>query len=263
MLQLSHKLDGKHILLVGCGEVGYTRVLKLLPTGCKLTIISPDIHPELETLVDNERYEVGQIFKYLARPFEEGDLTMYGNNQIRTVEDMDKPQGFHMVFTCLPDIELSTRIYQLTKLKLGMGTLCNVADQPPLCDFYFGANVRLGDSNFGLSIMISSEGMSPRFTSLFKRELISRYGEWPIKECVEKLNEVREQVRVKSEGHLSAFPDRASLIKFRMEWLKNLTDKLGVECYKLDTSKVVALFEQMILEKDYDLDRVTDKSIIS
>ncbi|CAH01297.1 bifunctional precorrin-2 dehydrogenase/sirohydrochlorin ferrochelatase MET8 [Kluyveromyces lactis] len=263
MLQLSHKLDGRHILLVGCGEVGYTRVLKLLPTGCKLTIISPEIHPKLTDLVNNDQYQPGQIYKYLARNFEEDDLVMYGNNQVSKVEDLNKPLGFHMVFTCLPDLKLSTRIYQLTKLKLGMGTLCNVADQPPLCDFYFGANLRLGDENFGLSIMISSEGMSPRFTALFKKELLSRYGDYPIKECVGKLSEVRERVRTTSEKYLDQFDnDNAQLIKFRMEWLKALTDKMGIECYKLDTDKVIKLFEDMIKTKRFELKDVPENSIM-
>ncbi|CDO95342.1 unnamed protein product [Kluyveromyces dobzhanskii CBS 2104] len=263
MLQLSHKLDGKHVLLVGCGEVGYTRVLKLLPAGCKLTVISSDIHPKLADLVDNEVYEPGQIYRYLARPFMDEDLLMYGNNQVTKVEDLDKPCGFHMVFTCLPDLKLSTRIYQLTKMKLGVGTLCNVADQPPLCDFYFGANLRLGDDKFGLSLMISSEGMSPRFTALFKKELLSRYGDWPIKECVERLNAVRERVRTTSGKYLDIFDnDNAQLIKFRMEWLKALTDKLGVQCYKLDSNKVINLFEKMIKDKDFDLKDVPEDLLI-
>lgn len=263
MLQLSHKLEGKHVLLVGCGEVGYTRVLKLLPTKCKLTIVSPEIHPKLATLVDNEKYEVGQIYKYLARPFKEDDLVMYGNNQAQSIEDLEKPCGFHMVFTCLPDLELSRNIYQMTKLKLGTGTLCNVADQPPLCDFYFGANLRLGDEKYGLSIMISSEGMSPRFTALFKKELMKTYGEWPVKECVEKLNDVREQVRKISEEYVSAFDDdRAQLIKFRMEWLKALTDKFGTQCYRLDVKKVIALFKSMIKSKEVNLDKIPEETLI-
>lgn len=252
MLQLSHKLDDKHILLVGCGEVGYTRVLKLLPTKCKLTIVSPAIHPELEHLVDNDAYKPGQIYKYLPRTFEDDDLVMYGENRAKSLEEVRKCNdlGFHMVFTCLPDIVLSTKIYELTKLRLGTGTLCNVADQPPLCDFYFGANVRLGDEKYGLSIMISSEGMSPRFTALFKKELVKRYGEWPVKECVEKLSYVREQVRIKSEEYADEFDDRASLIKYRMEWLKQLTDMFGIECYKIDPVKTVTVFETMIKEKE-------------
>ena len=46
-LQLAHRLFDRNILLVGAGEVALTRLLKLVPTGCKVTLVSPEIHEDI------------------------------------------------------------------------------------------------------------------------------------------------------------------------------------------------------------------------
>jgi precorrin-2 dehydrogenase/sirohydrochlorin ferrochelatase len=58
------------------------------------------------------------------------------------------------------------------------GILCNVVDDPPYCDFYYGALVRRGQ----LQIAISTNGLSPalaqRIRKQLEREFSAAYGDW-------------------------------------------------------------------------------------
>jgi siroheme synthase-like protein len=67
--------------------------------------------------------------------------------------------------------------------------LCNAVDDPPHCDFYYGAVVRCGP----LQIAISTSGCSPALARRLRREIAKQfgpeYGAW-----VEKLGEARRRL---------------------------------------------------------------------
>ncbi|SCU81406.1 LAFA_0C04698g1_1 [Lachancea sp. 'fantastica'] len=289
-LQLAHQLANQNVLLVGAGEVAMTRIPKLLPTGCKLTVIAPVIHDDMWEFLDvdkdtdSERFvdpnwtpEKHKIYQIICRGFETRDLVLFGQQPDRRDEidrflrgDEDdkildqvfggnQPTGtnWHFIMTCIPDLKLSEKIYRGAKLVLGPNVLCNVADNPPLCDFYFGSNVTLGaknddddddasGNNKPIQILISSNGNSPRFTALLKQEIQNQFGNLPIGKSVGKLGSLRSQIRKVSEQNRDLSLSQTDLVKYRMTWIRNCTDTFGVShCHEIDVDKTVDLFSKM------------------
>ncbi|SCV01059.1 LAMI_0G09098g1_1 [Lachancea mirantina] len=289
-LQLAHQLKGKNILLVGAGDVAATRIPKLLPTGCRLTVIAPEISDviwknspfkkrsdEVDYTDRNWNPESGKIYRIVNRGFQNEDLICHGDGQSSEtskskflggleidVQELSLDQnnsGWHMILTCIPDPQLSERIYRGAKILLGQHILCNVADNPPLCDFYFGSNVILGDKNNKdakglqrpIQILISSNGNSPRFTSLLKNEIEQNFGSLPIASGVGKLGQLRYKVRTISERNKPADCTQPKLIKYRMEWIRKCTDAFGVKgCHEIDVDKTSELFSEMFSRLSLD-----------
>lgn len=241
-LQVAHRLEGSEVLLIGAGDVAMTRIPKLLPTGCKLTIIAPVIHDLLQekyfntpsTVSVTETTRVND--KWIPQ-----DEKVYRiiNENFNEVEHLPLAKTWSLILLCIPDVKESERIYHLCKEKYGNQQMINVADIPKLCDFYFGANVSLTkDGN--LQILISSNGLSPRFTALIKNEISGRFNEWELDGALEKLGILRSTIRSSSDTNGD------NDIKYRMQWIKKCTDLFGLEhCHRIDVAKLTVLFKEM------------------
>lgn len=229
-LQIAHQLVNKHILLIGGGDVAMTRIPKLLPTGCKITLIAPILHPELKLKYfdptkcgKNWTPESQSIYNIIEQPFKDGYL--------------DIEEYWTLILTCIPNRIESERIFKLCKQKYGPQQMINVADIPHLCDFYFGANVSL-TTDGNLQILISSNGLSPRFTALIKDEIGSMFQDWELDGALEKLGQLRAKIRALTQSGID--------IKYRMSWIKTCTDIFGLKyCHSIDVDKLVSLFEKM------------------
>lgn len=286
-LQLAHQLRDRHVLLVGAGEVSMTRVVKLIPTGCKITVISPEVHPDMWSYFDGQREHAvidstdknwsstkGKIYRIIKRKFRDNDLILYGDG--RDLEksreaflcgkskeidwDLVKKRSgsnvWSLILTCIPDPLESEHIYRGAKLLFGEQMMCNVADNPPLCDFYFGSNVILGadegQKTLPIQIMISSNGNSPRFTALLKGQIEKQFGSIPVGPSVYKLGQLRSSVR-KISDQFEKQIGRAQMIKYRMEWIRTCTDIFGVtNCHAIETDKLSELFQKMAAEKSLE-----------
>lgn len=115
-----------------------------------------------------------------------------------------------MVLTALDDPVLSKHIYQLAK-KQKMNI--NVADVPPLCDFYFGSVIRRGP----LQVMISTNGKGPRLANRIRRQIEAGLPD-NVGEAIENIGELRKELRKKASG------SEAATVKRRMEWMVRVTD---------------------------------------
>ncbi|EDO17075.1 hypothetical protein Kpol_530p45 [Vanderwaltozyma polyspora DSM 70294] len=251
-LQLAHRLEDKNVLLIGAGEVALTRLFKLVPTGCKVTLIAPEINAGIvdkfcpyirdldidydveEEIIDPEwdLFKGKHAFKVIKSEFKESHLSMY---------KIDQDSGIAFIMTCIPNPELSEFIYHKSKELFGSQQMVNVADNPPLCDFYFGANLNLGssiESNSTLQLLISSNGSSPRFTALIKNEIEKLLKDIDIESSVKKLGQLRTAIRNKSNTQQD--------LKYRMEWIKNMTDIFGTQhCHQININRVVDLYDTM------------------
>ncbi|CAI4055835.1 hypothetical protein SKDZ_02G3180 [Saccharomyces kudriavzevii ZP591] len=255
-LQLAHQLKEKRILLIGGGEVGLTRLYKLIPTGCKLTLVSPDLHkaisPRFGKFIENEEppeYRGGsrrivnpvwdsskdEIYEYIHGEFKDEYLDL---------EDED--EAWHIILTCIPDHAESARIYHLCKERFGKQQLVNVADKPELCDFYFGANLEIGDR---LQILISTNGLSPRFGALVRdeiRNLFAQMGDLALEDAVVKLGELRRGIRLLAPNDKD--------VKYRMDWAKRCTDLFGIQhCHDIDVERLLKLFKTMFHDQNCSL----------
>lgn len=230
-LQVAHQLINKDVLLIGGGDVAMTRIPKLLPTGCKITLISPHLHHKLKLKYfnpmkcgENWTPESQSIYNIIETEFRDSYL------------DIEK-KTWTLILTCIPNRVESERIFNLCKEKYGPQQMINVADIPHLCDFYFGANVAL-TTDGNLQILISSNGLSPRFTALIKDEIGSMFQDWELDGALEKLGQLRERIRGLTQLEID--------VKYRMSWIKTCTDTFGLKyCHSIDVDKLVSLFQRM------------------
>src|SRR5919107_1370343 len=168
------KLRGRRCLVVGGGALGLEKSEGLLACDGDVTVIAPEVGPELEEL---------------AR---EGSIA-WEQRQYAGAEDLE---GIFMVIACTDDTDVNIRIYEDAERR---AMLVNVVDVPPLCNFILPAILRTGP----LAIAISTAGASPALAKRIKREIAEQYGE-PYARLAELLNEVRGWAK----GTLPTYQDR-------------------------------------------------------
>jgi precorrin-2 dehydrogenase/sirohydrochlorin ferrochelatase len=141
------KLKGRRCLVVGGGDVGLEKVEGLLACDGDVTVVAPELHPELRRLTDE-----GSI-RWEARPYESTDLN-----------------GAFLVIAATDDSEVNIAVFEDAERR---AMLVNVVDVPPLCNFILPAIVRTGP----LAIAISTAGASPALAKRMKREIGELFGE--------------------------------------------------------------------------------------
>lgn len=141
------KLRGRRSLVVGGGDIGLEKVEGLLACDGDVTVVAPDLQPELQRLADE-----GSI-AWIARRYEPADL-----------------EGTFMVIAATNDSEVNIGVYDDAEKR---AMLVNVVDVPPLCNFILPAIVRTGP----LAIAISTAGASPALAKRMKHEISQLFGE--------------------------------------------------------------------------------------
>jgi len=135
------ELSGRRVLLIGGGAVAVRKARSLLAAGARLVVLAEQIDDVLTNL-----------------------CTGSGAELIRSKYSKDYLTGAVLVIAATNDHELNNQIYKdCQKLEI----LCNVVDQPELCDFYVPAVVRRGD----LQIAIGTEGDCPAYAGHLRKKL--------------------------------------------------------------------------------------------
>jgi precorrin-2 dehydrogenase/sirohydrochlorin ferrochelatase len=159
------RLRDRRVLIVGGGEVALQRVLHLLATGAKITLIAPQVRPELERLA-----ETGPL-QLLRREFERTDVK----------------DGYFLVIGATNHPPTQAALWEEAE-KLGL--LCNVVDDPQHCNYFTPAVVTRGD----LKIAIGSAGQSPvlagRLRQAMEEALPQDTDKW-----VEVLGDLRRELK--------------------------------------------------------------------
>ncbi len=130
-------IEKKHCLVVGGGTVAYRKVLVLLDFGAQVTVIAPEVLPQIRSL-DKERVEV------LLRTFAESDL-----------------KGCALVVAATGDEEQN---HAVSVLAQAQNIPVNAVDQKEDCTFIFPSYVRRQN----LVGAFSSGGNSPVMTQYLK-----------------------------------------------------------------------------------------------
>jgi precorrin-2 dehydrogenase/sirohydrochlorin ferrochelatase len=139
-------LKDKPCLIIGGGTVGTRKVKTLLKCGALVTVISPELSPELQNLSDN-----GKI-NWIPRFYRESDLN-----------DM------FLVFSATDNLSVNRQIAdEASKANI----LCNIADQPESCDFMVPSSIDRGD----LIIAVSTSGKSPALAKKLRQDLEKIFG---------------------------------------------------------------------------------------
>ncbi|MEH3053116.1 MAG: bifunctional precorrin-2 dehydrogenase/sirohydrochlorin ferrochelatase [Patulibacter minatonensis] len=141
------RLATRQCLVVGGGDVGLEKVEGLLACDGEVTVVAPELCPELADLVAE-----GSI-SHLQRPYEPADL-----------------EGKFLVIAATNDTDVNIAVYDDAERR---AMLVNVVDVPPLCNFILPAILRTGP----LAIAISTAGASPALAKRMKREIGEHFGE--------------------------------------------------------------------------------------
>jgi len=140
-------ITGKRCLVVGAGGVGTRKITGLLGCDARVNVVSITASAHVRTLARDG------VIVYHDRAYEEDDL-----------------KGVFLVIGATNNYLLNRQIYEdACKRQL----LCNIADQPALCNFILPAVVRRGD----LVIAASTSGKSPAMAKQLRRELEAVYGD--------------------------------------------------------------------------------------
>ena len=141
-LPLYLKADRLPCLMVGGGKVASRKCAQLLPAGCKLTVIAPEIGEAVRREVEGGRV------RWLCRVYQPGDC-----------------EGFSLVVAATPHREVNQAVFLEAQSK---GIPVNVVDVPELCTVIFGASWRDGP----LEVSVTTGGKAP-FMAAAVRDRIS------------------------------------------------------------------------------------------
>jgi precorrin-2 dehydrogenase / sirohydrochlorin ferrochelatase len=138
---LALDVAGQRCLVVGGGPVAERKVRGLLACGAAVTVVSPEITPQLQRWKKNRKYT------HLARAFRATDakdcrLVFAATNGV----------------TVQQDIQRAARRY---------GTLVNRADNGARGDFHVAASIRRG----AVTIGISTDGSNPSRTKRLRERM--------------------------------------------------------------------------------------------
>ena len=161
------KLHKLNVLIVGGGNVGLEKLSFMLKSSpnANVEVIATKFLPELEALAENH-----PSVKLTQAKFKKKML-----------------KKRHMVIACTDDLEVNKRVYDLARKRY---LICNIADTPPLCDYYLGGIVTKGN----VKIAISTNGKSPT-TAKRLREFFEEVIPEDVNKMVENLNEYRKTLK--------------------------------------------------------------------
>ena len=140
-------VKGRHCTVIGGGQVALRKVTTLLEDGAKVTVISPDLCPELTNL--SKKTEISVIH----REYRKGDL-----------------EG---AFVAIAATDSSIINQQVAAEAREKSVLVNVVDDAGYSDFIAPSIVRRGE----ITIAISTSGQSPALARKLRTKLEKEFGE--------------------------------------------------------------------------------------
>lgn len=158
-------LSGRPCLVVGGGRVALTKVRGLLDAGARVTVVAPEIAPEVAALADVAD----------TRPYRAGEAARY-----------------RFVIAATGDPAVNQQVYDDGE---AAGVWVNSADDPQRCSAILPARVRRGR----LTLTVSTGGHSPAVAAWVRERLSAEYGP-EYDQLIGLLSEAREEVRAQGLG---------------------------------------------------------------
>jgi precorrin-2 dehydrogenase / sirohydrochlorin ferrochelatase len=158
------EMSGRKVVVVGGGNVAEGKVKGLLDAGADVTVLAPDLSPELRTLA-----KTGRI-RHVDQAYKDGDVA-----------------GFELCFVATDDGAINTEVAREGNR---LGVWVNAADDPANCDFILPSLVRQGD----VVVAASTGGGSPALARRLREELTAFLAE-DYAPLAELLADVRREIR--------------------------------------------------------------------
>lgn len=175
-------LQNRPVLVVGGGPIAEGKALQLAEAKARIHIVSPTLTEPLRQKVDEG------VMTYRQGEFSEADL------------------DGHFLIICSTNVQSVNEA--VAKTAQSRGLLCNVVDQPALCNFITPTIVSRGD----LQISISSSGKSPSVAQRVKREISELIGEE-----YETFLQITGELRMKAQQTLPTYETRRDFLKSYVE----------------------------------------------
>src|SRR5215475_4361902 len=175
-------LKGRKALVVGGGAIAEGKALQLNAAGARVTIVSPELTEALRASV------------------ERGEINHRNGSFIE--EDLN---GVVLVISATNDLKVNEEVRNAAAAR---GLLCNVVDQPDLCNFITPALVTRGE----LQISVSTGGGSPTLTQRVKREIAALVGEE-----YGVLLELAAEMRAEAKDRIADFGRRKDVLRAFVE----------------------------------------------
>lgn len=176
------ELAGRRVLMVGGGNVAVTKITGLLNAAAEVTVVSPELHPRLQELLQQGR------IRHTARQYQAGDVA-----------------GYDLVMVATDDGAINRTVAtHAREQKIWV----NASDDIPNCDFILPAVVRKGK----IVLAASTGGTSPALARRLRQDLEAFLtDEYEL--LAELLAEVRRELRatkvtVDAETWQQAIDDR-------------------------------------------------------
>ena len=134
-------LKSKRAVVIGGGSIAARKILGLLDAQARVVVVADQIDAVLKTRCKNTDTEFVEA-KY----------------------SKDHLVGATIAFAATNDEELNEQIYKDCQQ---LEVLCNVVDDPELCDFFVPAVVKRGD----LQIAVGTDGYSPAYAGHIRQKL--------------------------------------------------------------------------------------------
>ncbi|MDW7651343.1 MAG: bifunctional precorrin-2 dehydrogenase/sirohydrochlorin ferrochelatase [Bacillota bacterium] len=157
------QLKNKLCVVIGGGDVAARKAASLLAAGAAVRVVSPDLHPELESLAASGRIEA------LRCPYTKESLA-----------------GATLVIAATSRADVNREAAADCR---ALGIPVNVVDAPGLCDFIVPATLRRGP----LTIAVSTGGSMPAMAKKIRRRLEEEFDE-AYGELLDALGEARTRV---------------------------------------------------------------------
>jgi len=156
-------LNGKNCLVVGGGKVAERKVKSLLKSGAKVTVVSPEVTPDIQEL--------------------------FQTNQIERIAEKYSTAQIENRFLVVCSTDVSSVNEQVSRDAEERNILVNIVDKPELCSYYVPSHLQSGD----LSIAISTNGKSPALAKRVRLQLEESFGS-EYGELLEILGQKREEL---------------------------------------------------------------------
>jgi precorrin-2 dehydrogenase/sirohydrochlorin ferrochelatase len=141
------ELGGRRVVLIGGGAVAVRKAESLLDAGARLVVVA---QKPSDTMIDL--------------------CTRHGAELIRSRYSKQYIAEAVLVIATTDDRKVNEQVYQdCQELEI----LCNVVDDPQLCDFFVPAVVKRGD----LQIAIGTEGYAPAYAGHLRQKLETLFTE--------------------------------------------------------------------------------------
>ena len=134
-------LKGRRCIVIGGGRIAEGKVLKLIDTGAKIIVISPDATPAIQ-----DAASAGDI-EFNPRKYQAGDL-----------------EGAFLAIAATNDHLVNQDIFEEAE---SLGVLLNAVDDPPRCSFIAPSIVQRGP----VTVAISTGGASPALARKLRETL--------------------------------------------------------------------------------------------